>query len=58
MLKKFLKTKPQFKNMEINYYDLYYTVIKNRDEKELVDKQYGKDYISLNEDLYQIIMLE
>ena len=33
LLMKFLQTKPQIKNMNINYYDLYYTVIKNRDEK-------------------------
>ena len=34
---KFLQTKPQVKNMNINYYDLYYTVVKNRDDKEIVD---------------------
>ena len=28
LLMKFLQTKPQVKNMNINYYDLYYTVIK------------------------------
>ena len=33
---KFLQTKPQVKNMKINYYDLYYTVIKNRNEKEII----------------------
>ena len=27
---KFLQTKPQVTNMNINYHDLYYTVIKNR----------------------------
>ena len=32
LLMKFLQTKPQVKNMNINYYDLYYTVIKNRDD--------------------------
>ena len=31
---KFLQTKPQVKSMNINCYDLYYTVIKNRDKKE------------------------
>ena len=31
LLMKFLQTKPQVKNMNIYYYDLYYTVIKNRD---------------------------
>ena len=33
LLMKFLQTKPQVKNMNNNYYDLYYTVIKNRDHK-------------------------
>ena len=31
MLMKFLQTKPQIKNMNTTYYDLYYTVTKNRD---------------------------
>ena len=35
LLKKFLQSKPQFENMNINYYDLYFTFIKNRDEKEI-----------------------
>ena len=47
-LVKLLQTKPQVKNMNINYY-LYYTVIKNRDEKEIVDNQYEKYFISLND---------
>ena len=34
LLMKFLQTKPQVKTMNIIYYDLYYTVIKNRNEKE------------------------
>ena len=34
MQKDFLQTKPQIKSMNINYYDLYYTVNKNRDGKE------------------------
>ena len=46
-LMEFLQTKPQVKNMNIKYYDLYYTVIKNRDEKEIVDNQYENDFISL-----------
>ena len=37
------------KNMNINYFDLYYTVIKNRDDKEIVDNQYENDYINFNE---------
>ena len=40
----FLQTKPKVKNMNIHFYDLYYTVIKGRDEKEIV-----KDYISFND---------
>ena len=36
-LMKFLHTKPQVKNMNINYFDLYFTVIENRDENEIVD---------------------
>ena len=38
--------------MNFKYYDLYYSVIKNRKEKEIVDNQYEnneKDYISLND---------
>ena len=49
LLMKFLQTKPQVKNMNINFYDLDYTVIKNRDEKEIVDNQYENDFISLND---------
>ena len=32
--KKLLKTKPRVKSMNIKYYDLFYPVIKNRDEIE------------------------
>ena len=32
-LRNFLETRPQVKDMNNNYSDLYYTVIKNRDEK-------------------------
>ena len=35
LLMKILQAKPQNKKMNINYYDLYYTVIKNGDEKKL-----------------------
>ena len=52
LLMKFLQTKPQVKNMNINYYDLYYTVIKVRDENRYTDNQYeddDNDYISLND---------
>ena len=40
LLFKFLQTKPQVKIMNIKYYDLYYTVIKNRDEKEIVNDKH------------------
>ena len=40
---KFLQTKQQVKNMNINYYDLYYTVIKNRDDKEIVKNETQND---------------
>ena len=46
MLMKFLQTKRQVKKMNITYYDLYYTVIKTRDEKQIVDNQYENDYIN------------
>ena len=31
------------------YYDLYYTVNKNRDEKEIRDNQYEMVYININD---------
>ena len=52
LLMKFLQTKPQVKNMIINYYDLYYTVIKIRDENKDIDDQNDNDendYISFND---------
>ena len=49
LLMSFLRTKPQFKNMNINLYDLYYTVIKNRGKREIVDDQYENDYINFND---------
>ena len=55
-LRKYLQTKLQVKNMNINYYDLYYTVNKNRTEKykeeeqeEIVDNQYENDFIYFND---------
>ena len=48
-LLKFLHTKAQIKGMNIVYYDLYYNVIKNRDEKEIVDNQYETDSIDWND---------
>ena len=44
LLMKFLQTKPEIKNKNINYYDLYYTVIRIRDENEDIDNQYEVDY--------------
>ena len=52
LLMKCLQTKPQVKNMNINYHDLYYTSIKVRDESKDIDNQYENDendYISLND---------
>ena len=49
LLMEFLQTKPQVKKMNTIYYDLYYTVIKNRDGKEIVDDKYENDLISLND---------
>ena len=49
---KFLQTKPQVKNMNINYYDLYYTIIKTKDKNKYIDNQYEKDeneYINFND---------
>ena len=44
LLMKFLQTKPQIKNMNVKYYDLYYTVIRTRDENKDIDNQYENDY--------------
>ena len=52
LLLKFLQTKPQGKNMNFNYYDIYYTVINVRDENKDIDNQYEndyKDYINFND---------
>ena len=52
LLMKILQTKPQVKNMNINYFDLYYTVIKTRDENKDIDTQYDNDendYIDIND---------
>ena len=44
VLMKFLQTKPLVKNMNNNYFDLYYTIIKVRDESMDIDNQYEDDY--------------
>ena len=49
LLMKFLQTKPQVKNMINNYYDLFYTLIKTRDENKDIDIQYENDYINFND---------
>ena len=48
----FLQTKPEAKNMKISYFDIYYTVIKVRDENKDIDNQYENDendYIDFND---------
>ena len=52
LLMRFLQTKPKVKNMNITYYDLYYTLIKTRDENKDIDNQYendDNDYINFND---------
>ena len=45
------QTKPQVKNLNINYHDLYYTVGKVRNENKDIDNQYedNNDYIDIND---------
>ena len=50
LLLKFLQTKPHVRNMNNNYYDINYTVIKNRDEKEMIflkNKEKKNDILKL-----------
>ena len=52
LIMKFLQTKPEVKNMNINYYDLYNTVIKTRDVNKDIDNQNENDendYINFND---------
>ena len=49
LLMKFPQTKPQIKTMNSNYSDFYYTVIKNREEKENVDNKNTNDDINFND---------
>ena len=52
LLMKFLQVKSEIKNMNINCYDLYYTVIKVRDGNNDIDNQYENDendYINFND---------
>ena len=44
----FLQTKRQVKKINIRFYDLFYTVTKNRDDKEFVNNKYeGKKMITI-----------
>ena len=43
LLMKFSQTKPQVKKMNINYFDLYYTVLKVRNENRDIDDNYQND---------------
>ena len=36
LLRKLLQTEPQVRNMNIEYYDFFFTVIENRDDKRIV----------------------
>ena len=52
LLMNFLKTKPKVKNVNINYYDLCYAVIKNGDIKEIVNDKYEdneNDFFNFND---------
>ena len=54
LLMKILQTKPQVKIMNINYFDLYYIVIRIRDENRDIDNQYENDendYINFNDNV-------
>ena len=51
LLTKLLQTKPQVQNMIIEYNDLYYTVVKNRDDNEIVNDKYENnenEYVNLD----------
>ena len=49
---KFLQTKPQVKYMKISYYDLYYTVVKKRDDEEIVnDEEKEIEYINCDDSI-------
>ena len=46
LIMKLLHTKPQIKNMNNKYFDLYYTVNKTRDENKDID---NNDYFNFND---------
>ena len=39
----FLKTKPQIRNIKYKFYDLFSTVIENRDDKEIVNNKHEEN---------------
>ena len=50
LLVNFLQSKPQDKILNNNFYDLYYTVIENRNEIEtLNDDEYENDFINFDD---------
>ena len=49
LLMKFLQTKPHVKNMNIKYYDLFYTIIKNKENVDDKSENIENVSISLNE---------
>ena len=49
LLMKFPQTKPQVKNVNDNFYDLNYIVIKNIVEKGIVNGQHENDYINFKD---------
>ena len=57
----FLQTKPPVNVMNINYFDLYLTVIKTRADNEVVDDKCEvkeNDYFNFNDFIFLIFMLE
>ena len=56
-----LQTKPRVGNTKVNYYDLYCTVIENRDEKENVNNENENnenDFINYEDFLHLIMMCQ
>ena len=57
LLMKFPETKPQVENLNIIYYHLYCTVVKNRNDNQIVKDEYQNyenDFISLNDNIIPI----
>ena len=50
LLMKFLQTKPQVKNMNNTYFDLYFTVLKTINDNEIVNDN-ENDYINFNDNI-------